>query len=214
MIGRLYTIIFISLMCFALWYQRNYLEISTNELNTQLDFENSVLPASIAKNFNTISYQEGKLKYSFSGDKIIYFTNNHFEAEGNLVYQAYDEKQKINFVIKTQKAYGVIESDSNNPNQQTMPIGANNRIKNATLPNDVVFNFDGNIGKANNVFIDMEKDLIHSPNYFISNGSQGNIKGNGFSYSIKNEEFKIKSNVNGDIKLNQSPKSNIKNKDL
>lgn len=207
MIGRLYAIIFISLISFSLWYQRNYLEISSKELNTQLDFENSVLPTSVAKNFNTKTYQDGKLKYTFSGDKIIYYTDNHFEAEGNLVYEAFDEKQNNNVIIKTQKAHGQIESDTSQSYQQSMAIGANSRIKNATLPNEVLFDFEGNKGKATYVFIDMDNEIIHSPNYFTSNGTQGNIKGNGFSYSIKNEEFKIKSNVDGNIQLNKFPDS-------
>ncbi|MBX9839271.1 LPS export ABC transporter periplasmic protein LptC [Silvanigrella sp.] len=207
MIGRLYAIIFILLIAFSLWYQKKYLEVSSNELNSQLDFEDSILPTSIAKNFNTKFYDNGKLKYTFSGDKIIYFTDNHFEAEGNLIYESYDEKQKNNIVIKTQKAFGIMESDSNQSLQQSMAIGANSRIKNATLPNDVLINFDGNNGKANYVFIDMEKETIQSPNYFISNGTQGNIKGNGFKYSIKNEEFKIFSNVDGDINLNKIPET-------
>jgi LPS export ABC transporter protein LptC len=205
MLGRLYAIIFISLIAFSLWYQRKYLERSANELNSQLDYENVVLPTSTAKQFNTNSYQDGKLKYSFSGDKITYFNDNHFEAEGNLVYQAFDENKKNTITIKTQKAYGQIESDNSQPAQSILPLGTNTHIKNAVLPNDVLFDFEGNKGIANNVFIDMDKETIQSQNHFISNGPQGNIKGKGFYYSIKNEEFKIKSNVDGNFTINKPP---------
>ncbi len=207
MLGRLYAIIFICLIAFSLWYQRRYLEHSAKELNSQLDYENVVLPTSIAKNFNTNSYQNGKLKYSFSGDKIIYFNDNHFEAEGNLIYQAFDENKRNSITIKTDKAYGLIESDNTQSAQSALPIGANSRIKNATLPNDVLFDFEENKGKANNVFINMDKETIQSQNYFISNGPQGNITGKGFYYSIKNEEFKIKSNVDGDFKIKKPPQN-------
>jgi lipopolysaccharide export system protein LptC len=204
MLGRLYAIIFISLIAFSLWFQRKYLERSAKEFNSQLDFENSVLPTSIAKNFNTNSYQDGKLKYSFSGDKITYYNDNHFEAEGNLVYQAFDENNRNSITIKTQKAYGQIESDISQSAQSALPLGTNSRLKSAILPNDVLFDFEGNRGKTYNVFIDMDNEIIQSQNHFISNGPQGNIKGKGFYYSIKNEEFKIKSNVNGDFKINKT----------
>lgn len=207
MLGRLYAIIFVSLIAFSLWYQKKYLERSSNELNSQLDFENMVLPTSIAKQFNTNFYQDGKLKYSFSGDKITYFNDNHFEAEGNLFYQAYDENKKSTIIIKTQKAFGQIESDNNQSDQSALPLGANTHIKNAVLPNDVLFDFEGNKGKTNNVFIDMNKETIQSQNHFISNGPQGNIKGKGFFYSIKDEEFKIKSSVDGDFTTNKSPQN-------
>ena len=207
MLGRLYAIIFIGLIVFSLWYQRKYLERSADELNAQLDYENVILPTSTAKRFNTNSYQDGKLKYTFSGDKITYFNDNHFEAEGNLVYLAYDENNVNTITIKTQKAYGQVESENSQTTQTSLPLGANSRIKNAVLPNDVLFDFEGNKGKANNVFIDMDKQTIQSQNHFVSNGPQGNIKGKGFYYSIKNEEFKIKSNVDGNFTINQPPQN-------
>lgn len=205
MLGRLYAIIFIGLIAFSLWYQRKYLERSSNELNSQLDYENAILPTSTVKKFKTNSYENGKLKFSFTGDKIIYFNDNHFEAEGNLVYQSFDENKKNTTIIRTQKAYGQIEGDNNQSAQSALPLGANSRLKNAFLPNDVLFDFEGNRGKANNVFIDMDKETVQSQNQFVSNGPQGSLKGKGFYYSIKNEEFKIKSDVNGNFRINKPP---------
>ncbi len=204
MLGRLYAFIFICAIVFALWYQRKYLEISAKELNTQLTFENSILPTSTAENFKNDSYEDAALKYSFSGHKMIYFSDNHFEAEGNLIFESFAPSQKKNITIKTAKAYGQIEANKSLTNQNnTLPIGTNGRIKNATLPGDVWFDFDGNIGKAKHVIIDMEEEIIYSNNSFYSNGTQGNLKGNGFTYSLKNEEFKIHANVNGDVKIKE-----------
>lgn len=205
MLGRLYAVIFICAIIMALWYQRKFLESSAQELNTQLTFENTILPTSTAMNFQNFSYENGRLKYSFSGSKITYFTDNHFEAEGNLVYEAFDAEEQKTIIIKTNKAFGQIEANKQNENQNdTLPIGTNNRIKNATLPGDVFFDFDGNVGKANHVFIDMENEYISSKRPFTSNGPQGNLRGNGFKYFIKEEEFKINSNVNGDVKIKES----------
>ncbi|MGY3803446.1 LPS export ABC transporter periplasmic protein LptC [Pigmentibacter ruber] len=205
MLGRLYAVIFICAIIMALWYQRKFLESSAQELNTQLTFENTILPTSTAMNFQNFSYENGRLKYSFSGSKITYFTDNHFEAEGNLVYEAFDVEEKKTIIIKTNKAFGQIEANKQNEYQNdTLPIGTNNRIKNAILPGDVFFDFDGNVGKANHVFIDMENEYISSKKPFTSNGPQGNLRGNGFKYFIKEEEFKINSNVNGDVKIKES----------
>ncbi|WGL58725.1 LPS export ABC transporter periplasmic protein LptC [Pigmentibacter sp. JX0631] len=205
MLGRLYAVIFICAVIVALWYQRKFLESSAKELNTQLTFENSVLSTSTAMNFQNFSYENGRLKYSFSGNKITYFTDNHFEAEGNLVYEAFDTEEKKTITIKTDKAFGQIDANKQNDSQNdTLPIATNSRIKNATLPGDVFFDFDGNVGKANQVFIDMENEFISSKKPFTSNGPQGNLKGNGFKYSIPEEEFRINSNVNGDVKLKES----------
>ncbi|APJ02791.1 LPS export ABC transporter periplasmic protein LptC [Silvanigrella aquatica] len=207
MLGRLYAIIFISTIIFSLWYQKKYLELSANELNSQLNFENNILPTSTIKNFNTNSYQDGKLKYSFSGDKITYYTDNHFEAEGHLTYQAYDENKKATITIKTQKAFGQIANEGDPSNSSQFPLGAHSKIQSAVLPDDVLFDFEGNQGQAEHVFIDMEKEMIHSSKNFISEGPQGKIRGKGFYYSIKNEEFKIKSHVDGNFKVNHLNKS-------
>ncbi len=204
MLGRLYAFVFICTIVFALWYQRKYLELSAKELNTQLTFENSILPTSTAENFKNDSYENAALKYSFAGNKMTYFNDNHFEAEGNLVFESFAPTEKKNITIKTDKAYGQIETNKTVTQQSnTLPIGTNGRIKTATLPGDVWFDFDGNIGKAKHVIIDMEEEVIYSNSPFFSNGTQGNLKGNGFTYSLKKEEFKIHSHVNGDVKINE-----------
>ena len=202
MLGRLYAFIFISLVVFSLWYQRKYLDLSSKEFNSQLDYENLILPISTVKNFTAYTYQEGKLKYSFSGNKINYFNDYHFEAEGNLLYQAFDETQKVIISIKTDKAYGYIQTNGSQSSQTPLQFGSNSRFKSAELPGDVFFNFEENKGKANHVFIDLEEEIIKSSNPFTSNGPQGNLTGKGFIYSIKNEEFKIISNVDGNFKIN------------
>lgn len=208
MLGRLYAFVFICAIGCALWYQKRYLEISAKELNTQISFENSILPTSTAVNFQNTAYEDAYIKYSFSGNKITYFSDNHFEAEGNLIYEAFEGNKKRSIMIKTDKAYGQIDANKlQDKSNSALPIGANSRIQNATLPGDVWFDFNGNIGKAKHVIIDMAEGVIYSAKSFDSNGPQGNLKGNGFRYSLKEEEFKILSNVKGDLKINES-KSN------
>lgn len=209
MLGRLYSVIFIFFIIYSLWFQRKFLERSSNEINSQLDFENMILPTSSAMSFKTNSYQNGILKYSFSGNKITYYNDNHFEAEGDLLYIEYDGKGENVIIIKTEKAYGQIENNSTNSNVTTFPISGNSRIKNATLPNEVIFNLKGNLGKTHNVIIDMDKETIHTKENFLSNGPQGNITGKGFHYSIQNEELKVDSYVDGNLMINKS-RNNIK----
>lgn len=184
---------------------KKYLDKASNQLNTQLEFENTVLPTSTVSKFNTNSYQNGKLKYSFSGDKIIYYNDNHFEATGNLVYKSFDNSTQPTVTIKSEKATGQIESaEVESSEQSALPMGTNSRIQSAHLPDDVYFDFNGNKGKASNVFIDMEKETVQSANAFDSSGPQGDLKGKGFYYSIKDEMFKIKSNVDGNFNIKNS----------
>ena len=204
MLGRLYAIIFIGLIIFSLLYQRKYLEQSSTEFNSQLEYKNIILPTTSANQFKMNTYQYGKLKYLFTGEKITYFSDNHFEAEGNIIYQSFNKMEKNIVTIRTQKAFGQVESDNS---QSTLLLGAGSRIKNAVFPNDVFFDLEDNKGKANNVLVDMETETIQSKNHFIFEGPQINIKGKGFYYSIEDEEFKIKSNVEGKFNMFTLPKN-------
>ncbi len=199
MLGRIYAISFILTILILLWYQKNYLDKSSEIFQAQLNSDNIVLPTSSVHQFHTKSFENGYLKYSFSGDEIIYFTDNHFEASGNLVYRTYDLNEKETAVIKTSKATGQMEIINEKEGQTALSMGANSRIKNAQLPEEVMFDFNKNIGKTRNIYIDMINEEIHSNSAIESNGPQGSLKGKGFSYSIKNEEFKINSQVDGKV---------------
>ncbi|KAB8027764.1 LPS export ABC transporter periplasmic protein LptC [Fluviispira multicolorata] len=210
MLGRLYAFLFIVTIALLLWYQKRYLDESSEIFQAQLNSENLILPTSSVNKFQTRSYENGYLKYSFSGDKIIYFTDNHFEAIGNLVYKTFDNQQKESSVIKTTRATGQMELIDEKEGQTALSVGANSRIKYAILPDEVSFNFNENIGKTKNIYIDMINQNIQSDSKIESNGPQGKLKGKGFSYSIKDEEFKIKSDVDGKISLPEDNKNKLK----
>jgi lipopolysaccharide export system protein LptC len=209
MLGRIYAIIFLFTIGFSFWYQKKYLDTASQKLHTQLNFENTVSPASRGEKFKIQFFQNGALKYSFRGDKIVYFSDYHFEAEGQLVYTSYDETQHAQLILSTNKAVGQLEKSSENDNFFT--FGAHSRIKFLTLPEKVFFKFYENHGQSKNIFINMEKAMIQSSEDFESSGPQGSIKGKGFHYSIKDEEFKIKLKVKGHINTNKEKRIEVSN---
>ncbi|RDB37194.1 MAG: hypothetical protein DCC88_01150 [Spirobacillus cienkowskii] len=197
MLGRIYAVIFSFFFIFALWYQKNYLEHYSEVVLLQSEQENSVLPINFAKKFYSKKFVNGKLKYSFSGEKIIYYNNSSFEAEGNLIYQAYDSQQKNFTAINTNKAYGQLKSYIKDNNQNSMSFGTSQGIQIATLPEKVTFSFKESKGLTYNVKIDVDNEIVSSENDFYYKGNNGIIKSKGFYYSTNNENLKLKSNVSG-----------------
>ncbi len=205
MLGRIYTYIFIFIIISSLWYQRVYLNSSAIEFNAQLMAESAVLPTMTGNNYNSLTYENGIFKSAFSGKNFVYFSNKHFEATENLVYQEIDSAIKSssqssqnnqNIILKTNKALGeilVIPSDNN------QALMGKNKVKSMILPNMVYFNIGNNVGKTSGVFIDMLKRTMQSEDPLESSGPDGSIKGVGFFYAISEGEFKIKSDVEGII---------------
>lgn len=213
MLGRLYTVLFILTIILSLCYQRVYLNKSAVEFNAQIMAENTVLPTIIGKNYNSLSFQNGVFKSSFSGKNIIYFSNKHFEATDNLIYQEVDNSphnfsaSNLNtndILIKTSKAVGEVVSSQ--PDSSHVLMGKN-KLKYVILPNIVNFNFSNNIGKTSDVYIDAIKKTLQSENPIDAQGPSGNIKGIGFFYSMNKDEFIIKSDVEGTIIPAQVPKN-------
>ena len=213
MLGRIYTIIFILTILVSLWYQRIYLNKSAVEFQDQLMAENAVLPTITGNHYNSLSFENGILKSSFSGENMVYFSNKHFEATNNLVYNEVDSSNKNtpqlsindgNIVIKTSKATGEVMSSQQDSAQALM---TKNTLKYAILANEVDFNFNNNIGKTSNVYIDAIKKTLDTEKPIKSHGPSGNIKGVGFFYAMNGGEFIIKSDVEGSIIPTQIPKN-------
>jgi len=194
-LGRIYTVIFICLMLFAFWYQKKYLEKASKEFHAQLNAKNFILPTSTLENFVTKTYHNGALRYFLSGDKIIYFTDGHFEAQGHLVYKDFNINQKDPIIMHTEKAIGKLDSNDTS----SLILGGNVQLKYATFPEKVSLNFGDNEGETSNVQFDAIAQTMQSNELITINGPQGNLRGIGFYYSIKDEEFKIKSNISGEI---------------
>lgn len=212
MLGRIYTFLFIVTILIALWYQRVYLNQSAVEFNAQLMAENAVLPTMTANNYNSVSFQDALFKSSFSGNKFTYFSNKHFEASENLVYEELNANiahtlstnLKDDFIlIKTDKALGEVMSAQTDAAQTLM---AKNTLKYAIMPNIVDFNLSGNIGQTSNVYFDALKKTLNTEKPFVSHGPSGNIKGVGFFYSMNEGDFIIKSDVDGMLIPTQIPK--------
>lgn len=199
MLGRLYSIIFMCAIFFAFWYQRAYLNRSAIEFNAQLNARNAVLPVSSAEDFNTLSYQNGLLKSSFSGRKIVYFSNGRFEAQGNLIYREYNSEGTLIVQIKTDLGEGEMQSEEDD---SSLFAGGNKKLKYIALPNQVFFTLNGNQGKTQNVYMNGLQRIIQSDSHLIADGEMGHIEGNGFIYRIDDGEFKIKSHVSGKVNIN------------
>lgn len=196
MLGRLYSVIFICAILFSLWYQRSYLNRSAVEFNAQLSARNAVLPTSTGENFNTRSYQDGFLKSSFSGHKIVYLSNGRFEASGNLVYEEYSPDGKMIVQIKTDVGEGEMLSDEDD---SSLFVGGGRQLKYVLLPNRVFFTLNGNQGQTRNVYMDGVQRTIQSDSHIVADGEMGHIEGEGFVYQMDDGEFKLKSQVSGRV---------------
>lgn len=204
MLARIYAIVFIAIVPLAIWYQRSYLATLGTEFHAQLDAQTSTLPINIGKKFQIFFYKQSLLKQSFSGDVVTYFSDNHFQAEGNLVYTEYDPKGQVSIRIQAEHAIGQIQ----NINQNDSSLFENQKqLKFLSLPNDVFFEFQNNKGRTSDVYIDTIKKEIKSQNFIEVNGPNGHIEGVGFVYFFDQEELKLKSNVKGKIIPLQQKKS-------
>lgn len=213
MLGRIYTFLFIATIMISLFYQRIYLNKSAIEFNAQLMAENVVLPTITGTHYNSLSFENGVLKSSFSGKNITYFNNKHFEATQNLVYQEMGSqtennsqltKDKEQIILKTEKAFG--ELVSTDPDNAPRLIGKN-KLKYAILPDIVNFNLNDNVGQSSNVYIDALKRTLQSANSIVSQGPSGSIKGIGFFYGMDEGSFSLQSHVEGVIIPSQLPKN-------
>ncbi len=200
MLGRIYTVAFISTILISLWYQRVYLEKSAVEFQDQLMAENAILPIITGMNYNSSSFKNGILNSSFTGEKIIYYSNKHFEANNKLVYSEFN---KDVIIVETNKAIGELASAQSDNNHGFI---SKNKLKNVILPSRVDFNFNNNIGRTSEVTIDTVKKTLDTDRPIQSYGPAGSIKGIGFFYSINKGEFVIKSGVEGSVEPAQIQK--------
>lgn len=201
MLGRLYAILFICAIALALWYQRKYLAAVESEFHAQMDAQNSILPVNVGKKFQTFFYENRHLKQSFSGDQVIYFTDDHFQAQGHLVYTEYDKQGNPMISIQCESASG--EMENQDPND-TGFFGSHRQLKSLLIPNDVQFQFEKNTGKTSHVYIDVLKKMIKSDKFLQIDGPNGHLESFGFRYSVDQEEFYLASKVKGKIILLQN----------
>lgn len=212
MLGRIYTFLFIFTIIISLWYQRIYLNKSAIEFNAQRMAGNMVLPTITGSNYNSVSFQNGLFKSSFSGKNFVYFSNKHFEATENLIYHEINDTNKntlqrdINddIYIKTDKATGEIISAQPDSSQVLL---TKNKLKYVILPNIVDFNIGPNIGQTSDVYIDTLKKTLQTEKPIGAHGPSGHIKGIGFYYAFDDGDFAIKTNVEGAVKPNEIRKN-------
>lgn len=196
MLARIYAILFICIVPLAIWYQRSYLTKLGTEFHAQLDAQTATLPINTAKKFQTLFYKQGFLKQSFSGDSVTYFSDNHFQAQGNLVYTEYDSKGESPISIQAESANGEIQNRDQNDSSL---FGSQKQLKFLSLSGDVFFQFQNNKGKTSNAYIDAIKKQIKSQDFIEVNGPNGHIESLGFIYFFDKEELKLNSNVKGKI---------------
>jgi LPS export ABC transporter protein LptC len=196
MLARIYALVFICIVPLAIWYQRSYLATLGTEFHAQLDAQTATLPINTGKKFQTLFYKQSLLKQSFSGDVVTYFSDNHFQAQGNLVYTEYDSKGQISIRIQAEHAMGEIQNMDQNDSSL---FGNQKQLKFLSLSDDVFFEFQNNKGKTSNVYIDAIKKEIKSQNFIEIDGPNGHIEGVGFIYFFDQEELKLNSNVKGKV---------------
>lgn len=201
MIGRLYAILFICAVAFALWYQRKYLAAIESEFHAQMSAQTSILPVNSGKKFQTFFYENGLLKQSFSGDQVTYFSDDHFQAQGHLVYTEYDKNGNSIISIQCENATG--EMENQDPNE-TGFFGSHKQLKSLSIPSTVQFQFEKNTGSTSHVFIDALKKTIKSEKFLQIDGPNGHLESVGFRYSVDQEEFYLTSKVKGKIILPQT----------
>jgi lipopolysaccharide export system protein LptC len=188
-LGKIYTFLFIIMVLFAFWYQRQYLQESSQQFNAQRMAENSVLPASEAHLFFISVYEEGVLKSTFSGSHIVYYTDASFKAQKNVVYQEFNAKNQLVLSLKTEEAHGQMQLPSNPE--------ALSPIKSLKIPGEVRFYYQGWSGIGHDVEMDGLTQTIRSQQPFLAQGPEGSLKGTGFVYDRKQDVFQILSNVQG-----------------
>ena len=196
MLGRIYTLAFFCFFGFALYYQREYLNKTSEEFHAQLDFENAILPTNIVKDFYSKNYEFGFLKSITAGNSLTYFSNAHFEANGNLVYEEYNKEKKATYKIYTEEANGQMDVAGDD---SSLSLENNSRIKYVILPKEVRFFANENKGQTSNVYIDTINHTLHSKNPINMHGPQGSLQGKGFDYSTKDGDFSIKEKVSGEV---------------
>jgi hypothetical protein len=203
MLGKIYTLLFLFGIAFSLFYQRHYLKESAKEFNAQLMAENAILPAMSAINYYTNSYNNATLVSSFSGNNIVYYSDKHFEARGDLIYSEINDQNKFDsdssIIIFTEKAFG--EIIANNANL-TQALFGKNTLKYIKFPENVNINFDGSRALTRNVYFDSLLKTLDTNDLFTIDASYGSLKSVGFFYSMQDGDFILKSQVDGFIKPN------------
>lgn len=199
MLARIYTTLFIFAIVGGLVYQKRYLYQSRQEFDAQLDAVNSVLPTATINNFVSNSYDKNNIKYIFSGDKLVYFSDGHFEAQGNLEYQDFSANIKNKLVIKTELARGNLEQS----NEKELAI-ISSKFKNAFFPSNVHFYLNGYSGIGSGITVDWIAQTITSNKLVTINGPQGTLSSIGFTYSLQTGDFTLKSKVAGKFINNPS----------
>ena len=205
MLGKIYSLLFVLLIFSLLWFQRRYLSVSTKEFTAQLTSGNSILPVLSAQNYKSISFEDGIVKSSFLGQNLIYYSNSHFEAKGNLMYEESPSSHtrfslQNNFVLKTESAFGEFVGNSSRLNASFLK---KNKLKRVYFPELVNFSFQNNKGQSRHVELDVNKNILQSKDFIEAHGPDGDIHGVGFSYSISQGDFILNSKVHGQINPNQ-----------
>lgn len=200
MIKKWFIAFFLLFIIAGFFYQENYVKNLRLQSKDQLHKTSETTKAILGEGFDFITFfynQDGTLKASFSGKKIVYYQDATFYAEGSLTYQSYDKNSKPLVFIQTEFANGQFEM----PQSKNSSIFLGDKqLKWLQLPQNVAFNFDGNRGTTKNVFIDAVKRTISSNEHINSIGPDGSISADGFFYDIDNKEFKLNSSVRGTYK--------------
>ena len=205
MLGKIYSLLFVLLIILLLLFQWRYLSVSTKEFNAQLTSVNSILPVLSAQNYKSISYQDGIAQSSFLGQNLVYYSNSHFEAKGNLMYEESQSSHahfslQNNFILNTENAFGEFVGDSSHLNASFLK---KNKLKRVYFPELVNFSFQNNKGQSQHVELDVNKNILQSKDFIEAHGPDGNIHGVGFSYFISKGDFILNSKVHGQINPNQ-----------
>lgn len=209
MMKKWFIAIFIICLIIILIYQNKYLDSLKNEASqlSQQATDPSKTIVGKGMRFKTFFYDKnGHLNAEMSGDEITYYEDGTFKANGHLLYKTFDESDRLTNTIKTTSALGVFEQDSDT----AFVLSGSRQLKSLELPDDVLFNFNGNEGQTKNVFIDAIDRTISSNEHIQSEGPDGKFSADGFSYDIDTKDFTFNSKVRGLYKKQKSKQEHKK----
>lgn len=204
-----FVTLFLGAVILAMFYQKNYLSNLEEQFkNQKINYRQMLAQGT---HFKMTFYDgQGRLSSSFSGNKIIYYDNDSFTADGNLIYETYDELLNSSSLVKTEFAEGEFISSSE---KNVHLISESKKIAYIRLTQNVSFRFNEMAGETKNIFMDTIKRTIESNEHINLIGSNGSVSADGFFYDIDKKELKLKSHVFGSLKTEKQALHKLKNHD-
>ena len=195
MLKKWVIVISVLLLVSIFIYQKNYLsQLKIESLRSSKQTEPSKTVVGDGVQFNILFYDKnGFLSSEMAGERITYYEDATFKAQGDLIYKIFDNSQNVINTIKTNLALGYFEQGP----ELFFLLSGSRQLKSLELPEEVFFNFNGNQGQTKNVFIDAINRTISSKEHIQSQGPDGIFSADGFLYDIDTKNFTFNSKVRG-----------------